>query len=105
MYVVGVATTFNYLLSKTVDSYVDGNWDISIEDPTGLYTYIDNSLVGYVNPTSTTTGSLSYVFTGLVDGVHTIRVSRGTASSHKIIHRQMIVVVAPTPTTAISITL
>ena len=105
MYVVDVATTFNYLLTKTDVSYTDGDWDISTEDPSGLYTYIDNSLVGYVNPTSTTDGSLTYSFTGLVPGVHTIRVSRGTASSHTIIHKVMIVVVAPTLTKAITISL
>jgi|LWDU01.1.fsa_nt_gi hypothetical protein len=104
MYVVGFASNFNYVLSRTDDSYTDSDWDIAIEDPDGVYNYV-NDVTGYVNPTSEATGSLSYSFTPTVPGVHTIILSRGTAANHTIKHKQLFSVVSTTENTELFVTL
>lgn len=104
MYVVGFSSNFNYVLSRTDDSYTDADWDIAIEDPEGVYSYI-NDVTGYVNPTSESTGSLTYAFTPTKAGVHTIILSKGTATNHTIKHKQLFSVVAPTENSELSVAL
>lgn len=104
MYVIGVQSSFKFLLSVTEDIYVDNDWDISMEEPDGLYTHT-NDIVSYVNPTDTTTGEVNFDFIPSKEGVHKMKLSKGTASSHLIISELLFSVVAPSLDTEIPVPL
>jgi len=104
MYVVGNASTFNYVLGATAVDYTGVAWDIAIEEPDGTRTYY-NDIPGIVNPIVDTVGSASFTFTPTQAGVHTIILSVGTSTLNSIKHKQLFSVTDVTANTELFVEL
>lgn len=78
MYIVDNEITVTWVLGPTDTPLTANDFDISFVPSTLKGTYTDGGIVNYVAPTSTTAGSLQYLFTPLAAGKYVLRLAVGS---------------------------
>ena len=102
MYLTDEAVTINWEISLTViDAVVPRSYfDIILTVPDGTSTYLVDPTTGYVAPVFTLTvntlGNVTYTFTPVTPGLHTVQLVTGTSSDHEVLSvHQLYAVCAP----------
>ena len=104
MIILNTAITFTWALPATATVYAASDWDLLVDTPDGLSTYVDNLTEGaYTAPTAETDGSIVYTHTFTQAGLHKMVLSTGTSASYTRVSESLVSVIEPTTAKTISV--
>ncbi len=113
MYIVNQAVTITFVLPKTGTSFQGTSWDISIENPFKILTFVNNAdgvtsgvdIGATVDPTVSTEGSVTVIYTPGTTGLHILRLGVGSSGAFASYSKFMMNVVPITTSVNVTVRL
>lgn len=98
MYIVNTEITARWNLAPTDSPLAESAYDIRVVPPTLEGTYTNDGVVNYIAPSENYGGTLSYIFTPMLNGRWTIYLTTGTGANYQIIGEKTLWVFLEAPT-------